>query len=101
MIDVGHGCDSWLQREKSKGYERLLLTVVSEDHNEAYYSVEDQRFLGEEGFGEDISRAVGETARGKEKPIEADLKEIAGQLKTNVELLRGKTGGRDAVSLIE
>ena len=40
---------------------------MSEDHNEAYYSVEDQRFLGEEGFGEEISRAAGEMELRKKK----------------------------------
>jgi glycine cleavage system regulatory protein len=64
---------------------------MSEDHNPAYYDVEDQRFLGEEGFGEEISRAVGEKEqRKRKKPIEADLKEIARQLDTTVELLRGR-----------
>jgi hypothetical protein len=64
---------------------------MSEDHNEAYYSVEDQRFLGEEGFGEEISRAAGEKEpRKKRRSIEADLKEIARQLETTVELVRGR-----------
>lgn len=64
---------------------------MSEDHNEAYYAVEDQRFLGEDGFGEEISRRVGEKEqRRKTKPIEADLKEIAKKLSTTVELLRGR-----------
>ena len=39
-----------------KGYERFVLEGIGEEHNEAYYAVEDQRFLGEEGFGEEISR---------------------------------------------
>jgi len=74
-----------------KRYERFVLEGMSEDHNEAYYSVEDQRFLGEEGFGEEISRAAGEMElRKRRRPIEADLKEIARQLETTVELLRGR-----------
>lgn len=74
-----------------KHCERFVLDGMSEDHNEAYYDVEDQRFLGEEGFGEEIGRAVGEKEqRKRKKPIEADLKEIAGQLNTTVELLRGR-----------
>jgi putative transposase len=40
-------------------YENFVLEGVSEGHNDAYYTVEDQRFLGEEGFGEDISREGG------------------------------------------
>jgi putative transposase len=74
-----------------KRYERFVLGGMSEDHNEAYYNVEDQRFLGEEGFGEEISRAAGEKEpRKKRRPIEADLKEIARQLETTVELVRGR-----------
>ena len=75
----------------SKRYERFVLDGMSEDHNEAYYDVEDQRFLGEEGFGEEISRTVEEKdQRKRKKPIEADFKEIARQLNTTVELLRGR-----------
>jgi hypothetical protein len=74
-----------------KRYERFVLGGMSEDHNEDYYSVEDQRFLGEEGFGEEISRPVGEKEpRKKRRPIEADLKEIARQSETTVELVRGR-----------
>jgi putative transposase len=74
-----------------KRYERFVLDGMSEDHNEAYYSVEDQRFLGEEGFGDEIIRAAGEKEpRKKRRPIEADLKEIARQLETTVELVRGR-----------
>jgi hypothetical protein len=35
---------------------------MGESHNDEYYSVEDQRFLGEEGFGEE-KRARGELMR--------------------------------------
>ena len=64
---------------------------ISEDHNEAYYVVEDQRFLGEDGFGEEISRMVGEKEQQrKKKAIETDIKEIADKLSTTVESLRGR-----------
>ena len=63
---------------------------MSEDHHEEYYAVEDQRFLREEGFGEEISRQAGEKEAGKgKKSIEADFKQIAKHLDTPVELLRG------------
>ena len=74
-----------------KAYERFVLDGMSEDHNQAYYTVEDQRFLGGDGFGEEISQMVGEKEqRRRKKPIEADLKEIARKLSTTVELLRGR-----------
>ena len=40
-------------------YERFVLEGIGESHNEEYYAVEDQRFLGEEGFGEELSREAG------------------------------------------
>ena len=74
-----------------KAYERLVLAGISESHNEAYYAVEDQRFLGEEGFGEEISREAGEKdGRKTKKPIETTVKEIAKRLGTTGEELRGK-----------
>ena len=54
-----------------KAYERFVLEGISESHNEEYYAVEDQRFLGEEGFGEELSREAGEKEERKtKKPIE-------------------------------
>ena len=73
-----------------KAYERFVLDGMSEDHNEEYYAVEDQRFLGQEGFGEEISREAGEMEqRKRKKSIETDFKEIAKRLNTMPELLRG------------
>jgi hypothetical protein len=74
-----------------KAYERFVLAGISESHNEAYYAVEDRRFLGEEGFGEELSRESGEKEERKtKKPIETTVKEIAKRLGTTVEELRGK-----------
>ena len=74
-----------------KAYERFVLEGIGENHNEAYYAVEDQRFLGEEGFGEEISRDAEEhDERKAKKPIETALKEIARRVETTPELLRGK-----------
>jgi chromosomal replication initiation ATPase DnaA len=74
-----------------KAYERFVLEGISESHNEAYYAVEDQRFLGEEGFGEELSREAGEKEERKtKKPIETTVKEIAKRLGTTGAELRGK-----------
>ena len=73
-----------------KAYEKFVLDGMSEDHNEEYYAVEDQRFLGDEGFGEEISGEAGEKEQPKKKrSIEADFKEIAKRLDTTPGLLRG------------
>jgi chromosomal replication initiation ATPase DnaA len=67
------------------------LEGISESHNEAYYAVEDQRFLGEEGFGEELSREAGEKEERKtKKPIETTVNEVAKRLGTTGEELRGK-----------
>jgi REP-associated tyrosine transposase len=74
-----------------KAYERFVLAGMGEEHNEAYYAVEDQRFLGEEGFGDEISRDVEEISKPKrKKPIETVFKEIALRVKASPELIRSK-----------
>jgi REP element-mobilizing transposase RayT len=74
-----------------KGYGNFVLVGMSESHNDEYYAVEDQRFLGEEGFGEEISRDAGfKEERKPQESIETVFKEIARQLETTPELLRGK-----------
>lgn len=73
-----------------KAYERFVLEGIGENHNDAYYAVEDQRFLGEQGFGEEISRDTEQNdERRRKKPIETAFKEIARRVETTPELLRG------------
>ena len=74
-----------------KGYERFVLEGIGENHNEEYYAVADQRFLGEEGFGEEIGGDGEEhDERKAKKPIETAFKEVARRVQTTPELLRGK-----------
>ena len=74
-----------------KAYERFVLEGMGENHNDAYYAVEDQRFLGEQGFGEEISRDAQQSEeRRRKKPIESVFKEIARQMATAPEILKGK-----------
>jgi len=73
-----------------KAYERFVLEGISENHNEAYYAVEDQRFLGEAGFGEEISRSEEKYEPKRKKPIETVFKEIARRVQATAELLRSK-----------
>ncbi len=73
-----------------KRYERFVLEGMSENHNEEYYAVEDQRFLGDEEFGAEISRKIGEiTGRRTKTPIEQAFKTIARQAGVAPEVLRG------------
>ena len=56
-----------------------------------YYAVEDQRFLGEEGFGEEISRDGEALAAPKrKKAIETVFKEVARRVAAAPERLRSK-----------
>jgi REP element-mobilizing transposase RayT len=74
-----------------KAYENFVLEGVSESHNDKYYTVEDQQFLGDEGFGEEISREAGfKEERKPNTSIETVLKDIARQLEITPKLLRGK-----------
>ena len=73
-----------------KHYERFVLDGMNEEHNEAYYEVEDQRFLGDATFGEEISRGIGEAKQRKAKaPIEEVFRKIARQARVAPEVLRG------------
>ncbi|MEX0805795.1 MAG: transposase [Candidatus Binatia bacterium] len=74
-----------------KNYEKFVLDGTGESHNEEYYEVEDQRFLGAEGFGEELSREAGEQheRRGR-KSIETAMKEIALRWEISPAMLRGK-----------
>jgi putative transposase len=73
-----------------KAYERFVLEGMEENHNDEYYTVKDQRFLGEERFGKAISRGTEQNEeRRAKKPIEATFKEIARRAGTTPELLRG------------
>jgi len=74
-----------------KAYERFVLEGTNESHNEEYYAVEDQRFLGEKGFGKQFSGEAGEEKeRNGKKPIETMIKEVAKRLRTTGEELKGK-----------
>jgi putative transposase len=42
------------------GYRRFVQEGLEEGHREEYYRVADQRFLGEEGFGEELKRRAKE-----------------------------------------
>lgn len=76
-----------------KAYERFVLEGMGESHNEEYYAVEDQRFLGEEGFGEQLRCEAGEKEERKfKKPIETMVKDIAKRLGTTSDELKGRIG---------
>jgi putative transposase len=74
-----------------KNYEKFVLDGTGESHNEEYYDVADQRFLGAEGFGEELSRQAGEQHERKAREsIETAMKEIVRGWEISAAMLRGK-----------
>lgn len=74
-----------------RAYEKFVLEGLSENHNEEYYTVEDQCFLGEKGFCEEITGEVIKEREWKaKKPIETAFKELAGKLGIPLDVLRGR-----------
>lgn len=70
-------------------YRRFILDGLGDGHKEEYYEVEDQRFLGAEGFGDRIQEKLGKRQKAaNRKPVAAVLKELAGELEIGVEALR-------------
>ena len=74
-----------------RAYEKFVLEGMEENHNEEYYAVKDQRFLGEQGFGAGISREAGAKEERKAKqPLEVAFNKIARRLRIAPEGLRGR-----------
>jgi hypothetical protein len=74
-----------------EGLREICAGRYERRSQQGYYAVEDQRFLGAEGFGEEISRAAGEKELPRRKrSIEADFKELAERLNVMPAVLRGR-----------
>ena len=72
-----------------QAYRRFVQDGLSEGHNEEYYAVEDQRFLGGEGFGERLLKKKPELWNKKpRRSIETAGRELAKLLKMEVQALR-------------
>ena len=71
-------------------YRRFVLDGLGEGHNEGYYKVEDQRFLGAEGFGEKIQQEIGnEEKPAVKRPMGTVIKELSERLGIESKVLRG------------
>ncbi len=71
-------------------YRRFVLDGLGEGHNEEYYEVEDQRFLGAEGFGDKIQQEMGnEEKPAVKRPMETVIKELSERLGIESKVLRG------------
>ncbi len=72
-----------------QAYRRFVQDGLSEGHKEEYYAVEDQRFLGAEGFGERLlKKETGLSGKRRtRRSIEAVARELAKLLKIDVQAL--------------
>lgn len=77
-----------------RGYRSFVLGGIKEGHNEEYYQVEDQRFLGSKGFGEKMDRRLNEASRSRAKrSVREVVRELASRLKIEPEVLGGADRG--------
>jgi hypothetical protein len=75
----------------TKGYRRFVLDGIEEGHRDEYYEVEDQRFLGPEGFGEKLASQVGENKDSwrSRKSLGTSLGVLAARLGVDPAILKG------------
>src|SRR5688572_23514558 len=77
-----------------QAYRRFVQDGLSEGHKEEYYAVEDQRFLGGEGFGERLlKKKPGLPDKHPRRSIETAGRELAKLLKIGVQALRSPDRG--------
>jgi putative transposase len=77
-----------------QAYRRFVKDGLSEGHKEEYYAVEDQRFLGGEGFGERLlKKKPGLPGKNPPRSIETAARELAKLLKIEVQALRSPDRG--------
>ncbi|MBI2363699.1 MAG: transposase [Deltaproteobacteria bacterium] len=69
-------------------YRSFVGDGMKEGHREEYYEVEDQRFLGAEGFGEKLQEEHGEPRAKKRRPLEKVVQELADAVGTESNTLK-------------
>ena len=62
------------------GYRAFIRDGLREGHKEEYYEVEDQRFLGAEGFGEKLQEEHEELPAKKRRPIDRVVEELGDEV---------------------
>lgn len=75
-------------------YRRFIHEGLAVGHQDEYYAAADQRFLGQEGFAEDVQAKVGKAPQRRTKRSLAKvLKTLARQLDKDSALLQGPDRG--------
>lgn len=64
-------------------YRKFVREGLGEGHQAAYYEVEDQRFLGAEGFGEKLQEAT-ESRPRKRQALEVMVRKLGKELKAGI-----------------
>jgi hypothetical protein len=79
-----------------KAYRHFVQDGLGEGHREEYYEVEDQRFLGAEGFGEKLREEVGGKKEGRRKKpyLTAAIEGLARRLRVSPGRLRAPDRSR-------
>jgi hypothetical protein len=65
-------------------YRKFVRDGLGQGHDERYYEVEDQRFLGAEGFGETLREEEVEPKPHKREPIDGMMKRLGKELKVGI-----------------
>jgi len=74
------------------GYRKFVQDGLGKGHREEYYEVEDQRFLGEGEFGEELRREFDEEGKPKRKgPLAEVISQLAKALKISPSVLKLNT----------
>ena len=76
----------------ASGYKRFIQEGRDAGHRDEYYDVADQRFLGDEEFGEELTRNYEDEQPRKRRGLAIVTKELAEAVKIDIEPLR--TPGR-------
>jgi REP element-mobilizing transposase RayT len=75
------------------GYKRYIQEGHDDGHREEYYEVADQRFLGDQEFGEVLKRNHEEAKPKKRRGLGVAVKQLAAGLKLDIEQLRAPSRG--------
>ena len=69
-------------------YRAYIQDGMSDGHKDEYYEVEDQRFLGGEGFSEQLQEEHEEERPKKRRPLENVVRELSRALEIGTAELR-------------
>jgi REP-associated tyrosine transposase len=73
----------------AKRYQRFVMDGIGEGHKEEYYEVEDQRFLGPDGFREKVVEEGEASPTPRRKPLADSAARVAQKLSFDPKLLKG------------